>query len=226
MQMNAPRSDRPPADLADDMSLLDLWSLIRNGWYLLVIGMAISLMLASVYLAMEPKIYEATLQIELGKIQRPGNVDWIESHADVSQRVVQPDFQSRVLSTLGWRSNVLGDFLRSSIHAYRDDSNVEIKVRSNSVEDARKAGEAIGDELVSVHHMLAQRFVASDAEDRAALSGQISTLEAIVAELDEIGRNIPQDGFGGGDWQLGEVVQELPRPVRDYPVVPARNHDA
>lgn len=197
MAMNPRIKAQSIADEADDMTLLDLWHLIRRSWYLLVVGVAMGLALATVYLSITPKIYEATLQLELGKIRREGGVDWIESHPEVSERVQRADFQTAVLNTLGWRGSMLGDLLRSSIRAYRKDSNVEIKVRSYSVEDARKAGQAIGEGLIAAHKALARRFESGEAEDLARFKARQKKLEAQLAQLDEIGAKIPPDDYVG-----------------------------
>lgn len=180
-----------------DMTLADLSGLIRESWYLPLIGILLGLAAAGSYLALEPKQYEARLEIQLGKVQRPHGIEWIESHADVSRRISGEEFIDAVLDTLGWKGTVNASLLRSSISGFRNGLNVEVRLRAYSVDDGRKAGQVVGAAIISTHRELFRRSLAEQKVDFDSLEDGLEKLEAVMARLQDIGGRLPVGDYAG-----------------------------
>jgi len=98
---------------ADEISIYDILDFFLEGWKIILIAVVAALALASAFLVITPKKYEATVSIEIGQIGQIGQI--IESPAVLIEKIkVQNYFKEKTKLACGANQDNLSQFNVSS----------------------------------------------------------------------------------------------------------------
>lgn len=194
-------------DPDDELRLADIWQMLagRPAW---VLGLPLLCALAAIgFLLLASPRWESTSVIQVGQVGQTGvgeGAALIESPARTIERLKLDSFKDDVLTRLGLPLDT-GDsgtrLFRRSIQLRQIPSTdlIELKVRGESPEDAKKYAAAVVTHLSSVHQRIAQpsidRLRAALANTEADLRHRADERDVLTSRM-AMGRQIdPSDRF-------------------------------
>ena len=198
----------------EEMSLGDLWQMLCSGWYLILGGVAVTLVAAGIYLAVTPSQYEASLVAKVGQVGLVEGVRHIESANEVVQRMQDPGFIDAVVKSLGWKGDARERLFKSSYQITSPgpaSKRLNIRVYGFSTDDARRAAEASLVMLADIHRGLAKTIVARRDREFANIVADIADAEAFLRRIKQLGKEASPDGYERAVSWLQAVKDEKSR---------------
>ena len=182
------------ATVDGEMSLSELLAMFKAHWLLVSGSLAFALACAGIYLVQAPSQYEAAVTIKLGYF---GYADmrkfpsWnlekvlIENETGALNRMRGAEFQSSVISSLGWSEEKQVEVFKASYQVSNPaDGHLRVTVRGMSPENAARAATSSADMIISVHRELLEATAARKNRELVKVESDIADLETFLRSLD------------------------------------------
>lgn len=188
--MSQSKSLRPEGAPDEEMTLADLWQMLRADRYLILGSTVVALVVAAIYLATTPSQYEATLVVKVGQVGvATGLAQQVEAPGEVIGRMQGPEFKNAVVASLGWKGDEREHLFKYSLQITNPaDKHLKIRVYGFSPGDARRAVEASLATLAEIHRALAESIVAERERGVAKIVADIVDTEDFLRRIEPLGK--------------------------------------
>jgi uncharacterized protein involved in exopolysaccharide biosynthesis len=176
----------------DEVSLVDLWQTVRDGWRWVMGGTALGAVVAGLTLAVLPTQYEAVAVIQVGQVGQVGQLGGVpvESSAQAVERIRTGSFQIEAANASGYTpwAEVAAHSAKAgeayfSLQVVKNTSLIELRTKATTRADAGKIANGIVETLALRHHEMASPAIARMNEELALAQDKVTNAEKDMAWL-------------------------------------------
>lgn len=178
--------------VGSELSLFDLWIMLRNAWYWVAGGVAFGAAGAGLIVAVLPPQYEAVALVQVGQVGQVGQVTSVpvEQPLQAIERMRTGSFKYEAAKSSGYAPwiEISGHSTKAgstffSLQLVKNTSLIEVRAKAETPDHAEKIASAIIDVLSKRHAELARPLIENLRFDLALARERLKSAEGELASL-------------------------------------------